>query len=234
MEQEEKMQSGSDEVNLMEYVRIIIKRRWLVFAFLLAGLIIGGGVSTFLLSTSPETYQVETFLEIGQFNEQLLEDPIQVVEKIEGGVYEDYPGIKASNPAGTNLVKIEIVSGNPVDAKNTLENVNKLILADHVNIIDFQRNILEKTIEILQEKIDFLLTRNQETAILYLEVYKMEKQTGNFQPTKVVQEPTVEEKKSVPNIIFNLITGGILGIFLGVFFALGKEWWNKNKLKLRA
>ncbi len=228
MNQEIQNQIEADEINITDYIRIIRKRKWLILGIFLT-VLIGTGVFTFLL---PENYKVETSLEIGIIDRHLLEDPSQVVEKIKGSIYGNYPGIKVTNPKGTNLVKTEIVSKEPEDAKEILESINKSILTGHTNKLDSQRDILKNNIELLQEKIDFLLSKGQETAILQLEIYRLQRPIEDLQPTKIVQEPTIFERPVKPNLIFNLIIAGVLGLFVGIVLALGKEWWEKNKAKI--
>ncbi len=237
MNQENKSQFEYDEINLMDYIRIIIKRKCLILGFLLAGLIISGGL-TFLL---PINYKTETCLEIGNYSKEYskegvlylypIENTLQVMEKIKGGFYGDYLGAETSNPPKTSLVKIEIISEDLEGTKKTLENINRSILEEHNNRIEAKKEILENSIEKLQEKIDFLLAKNKEVETLELEICNIQRQIGDVQPSRIIKEPAVVSEKK-PNLTFNLICGGILGIFLGVFLAFGKEWWEKNKSRI--
>ncbi len=231
MNQEEKIQPDYDEVDFMEYVRIIIKRKWLILGLFLIGLMAAGILTSLLTNLSLKTYKVETSFEIGRFGgDSPLEAPSQVIEKIKSGVYGTYPGIETSNPANTNLIKMEIISTNPEGAKKALESINKSILANHNSQIETKKNILEAKIARLQEDINFLIPKNQQIASLKLEIYSLQKQIENFQPTQIIQELVIlEEAKKGLSPILNLIIGGILGIFIGMFLAFGKEWWDKNK-----
>ena len=217
MDQQQTPKTEYDEINLADYIRIIIKRKTLILSFLLIGLIIAGGL-TFLL---PINYKIRTFLEVG------IEYPLQVAEKINSNFYGDYLGIEATNPSRTDLIKIEIVSRDPEDAKRTLENINKSILEDYNQKMEAKKEILENSIKELKERINFLLPRSKEVEMLELEIIKIQKQIDDVQPTEVIKEPIVVSGKK-PNLLFNLICGGLFGIFLGLFSAFGKEWWTKS------
>ena len=232
MDQQQTPKTEYDETNLIDYIRIIIKRKWLILVFLLAGLIIAGGL-TFLL---PINYKAETYLEIGEYSREdvlyyTMDISSRVVDKVNGGFYGDYPGVEANDDLGEGLVEIEIISKDPEEAKKTLENINKIILDERNQKIETRRNSLENSIKELQEKIDFLLSKNKEVETLELKIFNIQEKINNTQTTKIIKEPIVVSEKK-PNLAFNLTCGGILGIFLGVFLAFGKEWWEKNKKRL--
>jgi capsular polysaccharide biosynthesis protein len=211
-----------ENINLMDYIEIIIKKKTLILSFFLAGLIIAGGI-TFLL---PKTYKAETYLRIGS-----EKSPSNIAKEINAGFLGDYPGIKATNLLETRLVKIEISSKNPNSAKKNLENINKSILEKENQEIKIKKKYLKDAIDKLEKKIKFLLYRNNEVASLELKIFGIQKQIDNMRPTKIIKKPVIVSKEKA-NLIFNLICGGLLGIFLGVFLAFGKEWWEKNKKEL--
>ena len=232
-----------EEINLMDYFKVILKRKKLILGFLLPGLIIGGAL-TFFLS---ENHRATAIVEIGESNGELLEDSAEMISKIEYGFYINSSDVevdvKAENLKDKNLIKIEVVSTNLEDANRALERINESILASHANKIDSQinkvnsrREILEKNLEELQKDISYLLLRGQQIAGLQLKVYDLQmeifdlqRQIEYFQPTKIFHEPTISEK---PDLILNLIFGGILGIFVGICLAFIQEWWKKNKYQL--
>jgi len=263
MENSSKISNGVDqevqteEIDLMDGIRVILKRKWLILGLFLVG-VVGAGIITRFL---PTKYQGETSLEIGQISKligtvsekKLIESPPQLVEKIKSGFYGNFPGIEAVNPQNTNIVKIEVTTKDPENAKKILENINNSILAEHNNKINSQKEILEKNLEKNQRNIDFLIEkiqkdissliyRDQQIASLQAEIYslqrelqlendKLQSQLQDFQPTQIIQEPSIPLGKK-PNLILNLVFGGILGIFLGVIFVFGKEWWEKNRVRL--
>ena len=224
------MNQEDNEINLIDYIRVIIKRKNLILAFFLTGLIITG-VLTFLL---PETYNVVTYLEIGSYSNEsgeqvLIKHPETIIGKINDGFYENSPELKAW--AEGSLIRIERISKNQEEAKKTLENINNLVLKEHNQIIEIKKENFEKSLKELQEKIKILTNRNKETAVLEVKVFNVQRQINTLQPTEIIKKPTIVSEKK-PNLPFNLIGGGLLGIFLGLFFAFGKEWCKENKKRL--
>ncbi|MBZ9578631.1 hypothetical protein KJA14_02160 [Patescibacteria group bacterium] len=234
MNQEEKIQTEYEEIDLMDYVKVILKRKWLILAVFLAAVIVAGVFSWF----SPKFYKIDTSLEIGRIIGQVTEAPFEVVEppeqlveKINNGIYGWFPGIKISNPTDTNLIKIEAISKEPQKTKKILENINELILAEHNNKINSQKNLLEKEIEELQEKIDFFISKGQETAILQLEINNLQRKKEALQPTQVIREPTISENPVRPKPLLNIIIAAVLGVFIGIFWAFSRSGGRKAKYK---
>jgi len=211
-----------ENINLMDYIKIIIKKKTLILSFLLASLIIAGGL-TFLL---PKTYKAETYLKIGS-----EESPSNTAEEINAGFFGDYPGIEATNILGVGLVKVETVSKDPDRARKNLENINKSILEKESQEIAVKKKYLKSAIERLDKKIKFLLYKNNEVAPLELKIFGIQKQIDNMHLTKIIKKPVIISEGKA-NLIFNLICGGLLGLFLGVFLVFGINWWEKNRKEL--
>jgi len=171
MNTEEKIQPEfEEEIDLMDYVRVLIKRKGLVLGLCLVAAIVAGVLSLWL----PKIYRVDTSLEVGyvegvgDVESKPIEAPGQIVEKINADVYgvlvreklqiseKEYPEIRAENPKGTNLVKIETQSSKPELAKKVLEETNNLILVDHQEKIKIEKGFLEKNIEFLEDNINVL------------------------------------------------------------------------------
>ena len=226
----------TEEIDLMDYIKLILKRKKLILVLFLVGLAVGG-ILTFLL---PAQYKIESIIEIGNLGistgttfvpqpPTLIETPAQLIEEIKNDVYGNYPGMKVSNPLNTNLIKIELTFKNPKDLEITRKNFEDLtqaILIDHNDKINSYKNNLEKIIGKLKNDIGSLILKNQQIVEIQLRVYSLQNQIDTFQPTKIITNPTVSEKK--PNLALNLISGGILGLFLGLIFVFGKEWWEKR------
>jgi len=155
---------SQDEINLMDYVRVILKRKVTILICFLA-IIITVGIFSFL---SPKVYIINTLLEVGQVAGIVVEDPVQVIEKIKGDVYgifvreklqiteKEYPEIKSENPKGTRLILFSIESSKTQQSKNILEEINKIILEEHQGEFESKRELLEKEIEFLEKNIDVL------------------------------------------------------------------------------
>ena len=161
MDQEEKFQTEYEEIDLMDYVKVILKRKWLILVIFF-GAAIAAGIFSFLM---PKVYKIDTSLEVGQIAGEAVEVPGQVVEKIKSDVYgifvreklqipeEKYPKIKIENPKDTNLITLVIESAKPPESKNILEAINNLILAEHQEKIKTKKELIGQDIETTEDKI---------------------------------------------------------------------------------
>lgn len=167
---QENIQFNEDEIDLMGYVKVLLKRKRLILGIFL-GMTILAGVLSFLL---PKVYKIDTSLEVGRIEQEVVEPPWQVVQKIESDVYgiqireklgipeRKYPKIKVENPVdtrlayqpvGTSLVIIKIESSKTQQAKNILNKIDNLVLEEHQEKIEAKKELLEKDIERLTAKI---------------------------------------------------------------------------------
>jgi len=162
MNQEEKIRPEyEDEIDLMDYVKVIIKRKRLILTIFLGSAIVAG-VFSFMMA---KVYKIDTSLEVGRIGSSMIEAPGQVIEKIKGDVYgifirekleileQDYPKIKTENPKDTRLMNIKIESSETEKAKNILKKFNSLILAEHQEKIENKKELIEKDIKTAEEKI---------------------------------------------------------------------------------
>ena len=241
MNQEYKQKYKEDEINIRDYVEVIIKRKQLVLALFLVA-VIGAGVYSFFIAK--KNYKVETVLEIGTIGDsaKTIENIPQILTKIKNSFYGYYSGMEIFNPKDTNIVEIKIISKNPDKAKEALKNINKEILSDHNKKIDFHKKLLEKqkeeidrNIKDLKKDISSLIFKNQQIVLLQLRVYQLqekkddlERKIESFRPTKIIKEPTISPKPLKPRPAFNIIIAGALGAFLGIIFVFLDEWWKKT------
>ena len=169
MNQEETTKTEEyDEIDLMDYIKVLLKRKRLIFGIFF-GAAIAAGIFSFVI---PKIYKIDTALEVGVIekatgttSEQLAELPNQLVEKIKGDVYgitvrkklniseENWPKIKTENPKDTKLVKMEIESAEGQQAENILEEINNLILSEHQEKIKAKKELIEQDIKTAEDKI---------------------------------------------------------------------------------
>lgn len=164
MDQEEKIQTEYEEIDLMDYVKVLLKRKWLILAVFLGAAIVVG-IYSFIL---PKIYKIDTALEVGRVAGIMVEDPAQVVEKLKGDVYgifvrekleipeEKYPKIKTENPKETNLITLVIESAKPPESKNILEEINNLILEEHQEKIKVKKELIEMNIKTVEGQIEII------------------------------------------------------------------------------
>jgi len=274
MPQEKDLQNEYEDIDLMDYVRVVIKRKCLVLATFLGIAIFAGTLSLLM----PKVYKIDTILEVGEIEEKPIENLGELVGRIKSDIYgveirdkleileKDYPKIKVENPKNTNLIKIETDSSNTELAKNILTEINSLILKDSQEELEKKKGELENKIEKLKDKINSLEEKKQniESEIEILEKIPLKDQTPasqfalfatkerlnakeqeienldsqinsleeilkNVQPTEIVKPPTVSTEPISPKPVLNTVIGATLGLFIGIFLAFGKEWWESNK-----
>ncbi len=190
----------------MDYLNVILKRKWLILAVFL-GAIIAAGVFSY---TSPKIYRVDTVLEIGYVERErikVFEAPIQIVEKLRLDVHkelikarlgipeEKYPRIKSENPRGTDLLKIEAESTEPKLAKMALQEINSLILLDHQEQVKDRKELLKNDTERLRIRI---ISLEEEKKILNSQVEILKKVPPEEQtPASQFTLFAIEEKLEV-------------------------------------
>ena len=245
MNTEEEIQPRfEEEIDLMDYVRILIKRKGLVLGLCLGAAIVAGVLSLWV----PKIYRVDTSLEVGYAESKPIEAPGQIVEKINADVYgvlvreklqiseKEYPKIEAENPEDTNLVKIETQSSKPELARSILNEINNLILKEHEKELIKKKAQIEENIKEIQEELNLLeiqkVYSDEGIANLQTTLLSLKEKLSDIEPTKIVKAPSISEEPVRPKPLLNVVVAAVLGLFVGVFLAFGKEWWEKNKDKI--
>ena len=235
MNQEERIQINEGEINLVDYIIVIKKRKNLIFSFFVIGLI-GTAILTFSLSEK-EKYKAETVIQL----RETIESSNTLLEKINAGIYGIYPGIKAEAIGDTDLVKVEVIAEDPEEAKNSLETINELIITEQNSRIEIviakEKKILEENIKKIEKDINYFIYIDQQAVALKLKLYSLEEKLTDLQvieSVEIIKEPIILGKTDDggPSLAFNMIIGGILWIFIGVIVALGREWLDKNKSRI--
>ena len=212
----EKIQQEYEEIDLMDYVKVILKRKWLILAVFFGAAIVAG-VFSFIM---PRVYKIDTSLEVGIIEratgttpEQLVESPTQLVEKIKGDVYgvfvreklgipeEKYPKIKVENPKDTRLISLAIESAEPPKAQNILEAINNLIIAEHQEKIKTKKELIGQDIKTTEEKIklvesDIEKTKNKIQPINE-DIKRIENKIANAEEEKENLEAKVDALQKV-------------------------------------
>ena len=188
---------------LKDYIRLILKRKWLIFGAFLLGVIIAGGLTFYFTLNEIKTYEANIWLEIGKIDKNILiESPEQLIEKIQEGIYGEFSyNVIVLNPTKTNLIQIKIEAIKPEEAQSVLEEISGKILAEHKERINVKKDFLRDGI------------------IGPLDSF------SNIQFTKIVKTPVISEKQTNKRPILNIIIGGLSGLFLGIFLVFLIEWW---------
>jgi len=154
------MNEYEDEVNLMDYLNVIWKRKWLIIipTFFLVVVV---GIYSFL---QPKVWEIDALIvpskfliqtERGQFNEVVVVNPKQIASQINEAAYNiliaaelnldirELPKLKAENPGDTKLVRVST-------RENDVEKA-KLIL---YSLFNHLKRDLDKKIEVETKGLD--------------------------------------------------------------------------------
>jgi uncharacterized protein involved in exopolysaccharide biosynthesis len=187
-----------ETINLRDLVGIFWKRKWFIAVLTLAFGLAALGLSL----AKPKIYRISTSLQIGTIvkdsgTPQLIESAGQIKEKKENDVYgvqardklgvsqSQYPNIVTQIGKDTAVISFSTESPSVDLAKKVLQEINRIIIAEHQRIYDsikdeFQENIAveQKNIERLKSKIGLL---ESETAAIQNKIDFLEKiSAGKF------------------------------------------------------
>ena len=241
---------NEQEVDLRDYIKLIFRNKWLIFGVFLLGIIMAGSLTFYFISNEVKTYEGKIWMEIGTIRRNtLIESPEQLMKKIQEGIYGGYLyGAVVSNPKNTNLIQVKIKAIKRGEIQAELKNVGASILAGHNERINIKKENIENEIGRLQTEIDLLKQEkeNLETKMknfvsqfdlfffkdklieiedLRLNIASLNSSLDDIQPTKILYISAISEKPITQNVLLNIIIGGLSGLFLGIFLAFLKEWW---------
>lgn len=159
---------SEEEIDLMDYLKIFIKRKY-EFLFVLFLIVI---ISIILSFVSPKVYQIKSIIEIGEISGGFLENPLIVKEKIDKGFYnnlikerlnekEIFKGTVEANK-DSKIIVLSIESSKPQKAQRCLNELNSLILEEHQKRFDIEKKHIEQTISVIEQKINSLKEEKNE------------------------------------------------------------------------
>ena len=161
------MKEQYDEIELMDILLVIWKRKWLIILPTLL-CVIAAGVYSFLL---PQKWEVDAIIqpsklfiqnEQGEFQEVLVTDPNQITGQINGASYDrlisaelnvelrKFPKLKAETLRNTNLVRVSIREEDTQKAESIL-----LSLFKHLKVE------LDRKVDVEMKGIDTKITENE-------------------------------------------------------------------------
>jgi LPS O-antigen subunit length determinant protein (WzzB/FepE family) len=201
------MEENEGEIELIDFLNIIWKRKWLIILSTLF-LVIAAGVISFLLPPKwevdaiiqPSKYIIQT--EAGAYNEIVVVDPKQIAEQINEASYNNliaaelnlniiFPKLKAENLRDTKLVKIST-------RVNDVEKA-KLIL---YSLFNHLKRDLDKKVDIEIKGIDSQIKSNEIEKFRIEEEIKVNKNKLNIikQRKKEIEKEMNDIKKRVESL----------------------------------
>jgi len=185
MEEEKKYE---EEIDLRDYINVILKRKWGILAIFLVAVIITTVIS-FLM---PKTYQSSALLEIGKIRGNYIETPqdqisflgqpatLQTLSKKLDMPEQQLPLLKKSiktNVSG-KFLEISAQANQSLKAKSIVDATTDLLIERHQSILEKEKNISQQEIQKIKDNI-------QETENLIIETTK---ETDRLKYPKTVAE----------------------------------------------
>ena len=245
---------AEQEINLVDFVRVLFKKKLLIL-FVVGVFFILGIVFSLVLFKG---YEGSVVFEIGKmevFNEGtfitfLPETTSQVKQKINSRVYddlieskveideiEDVEAFISEEAKDSNIVTVRIKSKDSVEGVKYLGELGRIILSQHE--IDFKKKESSFKTIVSREKAKLAaLEKNKDLSSLqYLYVEHLSKideaqmSLNSIQRTKIVR-PAPEELSYENNLYLNVILSIFIGLFFGVIFAFVLDFWQRNKKEI--
>jgi uncharacterized protein involved in exopolysaccharide biosynthesis len=148
-----------DEIDLREYIQVMLKRKKLILAIFLASVFTAAVISL----QSPKTYEISSTIQLGRINELLINNEEAKALMLNQGLFQSIindlnlastpqeieKNIKISDIKGTNLLRVKI-TGNDID---TAIKINDLITN---SLITCGQALYQKNVDIINERLNNL------------------------------------------------------------------------------
>lgn len=232
----------NEEIDLIDYIKVIIKRKWTILITIILAMVIAGIFG----KTMPRSYEASVILEIGKIGNFIPESPLQLKEKIDRGSFNEIlraklkinnvPKIEAEALKDTNLLVLKINTADIEQGEKFLKELADIIIKEHEEILSLQRKFLEGEVKKEEAKVAILeKSKNlSELQYLYIEhlsrIDTLKNDLRSAKPTWLVMSPSV--KVSSSPLFVNVIIAGILGLFVSFLIAFFQEFLEKNKNRL--
>lgn len=147
-----------EEINLIDIIRILVKRKWLIISGTLLCLVVAVAVSLVL----PKVYKVSFVADIGMVQRgdgmEPIESPENVKSKIEMGYSfaamqalnipeDEFPDILVKIPKKTRLIEMAVKTDDTEEGQSILQHIKGMLLEEHGKLLDQYRVKLENAIK---------------------------------------------------------------------------------------
>ena len=158
-----------DEIDLVDLVAVLFRRRYLILAGTLLVTLAAGAFAW----AQPAQYRAETYLQVGRTGGGYLIDPQAAASQIQGlgqiigqEVFSpEGPGLDLENgwsatAQGGGVVRIRLPEATPSERYlEFLETLNQQVIADHEDRLEGERDRLETTIDAVEQRLGKLEER---------------------------------------------------------------------------
>jgi capsular polysaccharide biosynthesis protein len=167
------------EINLVDFIDILLRRKWLIIVPTLI-IVILVGIISFIL---PPKWEVDAIIEpakfysmttVGDYIEVMATEPKQIVELVNKATYNvaiaselnidlaSFPKIKAESPEESQIVHISVVQKDIERAKQILNALVNYIKTDVDTKADIEMGLIEEEIKMLTNKLEITKERIKE------------------------------------------------------------------------
>lgn len=258
--QKEKQPREYDEVNIIEYIRTLKNHLGLIIFITVVVTMAATLIS--ILGVEKVAYTNEAVVSLGNIQGKPIEKPEDVIDFLslthkevvaEKGKSDTVVVLTSKGPSQQETQKN---LGIALDAVRTREN---LLLKKNAVTFDEQIELVKTLIKESGERvirsqrmIDRLSPFDQAQALtlqgylgsnnialstndaLKRQLQELELKKSDYKETEILISPPASSKVSrQTNMFLKPLIGLILGLFLGIFSAFIKEWWDENKSFLR-
>ena len=145
-----------------------------------------------------------------------LEDKVAALEQV--AVYDQTPGTQFA------LFDIkEKLAAKKQEIEDLYLSINSLERS--LDDLGIQVNSLESDKQDYNMRISALKADQDD---LSLQINNLGKSLGRIQSTKIIKPITISSAPIKPRPMLNTAIAGVLGLFIGVFLAFGREWWKNS------
>jgi LPS O-antigen subunit length determinant protein (WzzB/FepE family) len=173
------MKENEGEIELIDFLNIIWKRKWLIILSTLF-LVIAAGVISFLL---PQKWEVSALIQPskflvktagGQYEEIVIVPPKQIAGQINQATYNNkiaaelnldirkFPKLKAEDLRDTNLVRVSIKEKDVEKAKLILLSLFNLLKTEPDEKVDVEMKSIEEEIKASKNKLNIIKQRKKD------------------------------------------------------------------------
>jgi len=160
-----------EEIDLREYINVLLKRKGIVIIIFLIAIITAALVSYFVaMSPSPPIYQSSIVFSVAKIDGRAVINITEALEIMKSDVILDEvtnrmglegtltsgqlkSQITTENLKGTNFIKISVLADSPEKAKNIVENVVGIFIEQNQDEYQEKIKLIEDRLKIIQEQI---------------------------------------------------------------------------------
>jgi len=164
MEPQENYPSQEGEVDIVNWLRVILKRKITILVIF----ILTVGVTAFFSFRQPKTYKVDAVFNVTMIGGNPVKSADQVIGEAGSNIYRSsikgkfgfsdasFPKIKFENPKDTDFVKMEAVCTDPETVKTIFEEIIKLIEKDQIEVTNNKKDFLNGRVELLKKNMEII------------------------------------------------------------------------------